>query len=324
MSREKSSDRYDAPKDAPVEPIAEGRLDDIPFESPVKPVQLGLDDKFHFRCYPGISCFNECCKSIDIQLLPYDIIRLKNNQGLSSQEFVARYTMPFEMDFHGLPGLKLTTKPGSQACVFLSEEGCTVYEDRPSACRYYSLGAMGVLKKDDEGRVTGVEDQYFLVKEPHCKGHDEERELTVAEYRDEQGCQKFDDMNRAWRDLVIRKRSTGATVGKPSERSMQLFDMCSYDMDSFRDFIQSAGFRSMLDIDDATVQAMIEDEELLLEFAGRFLLQVLFGEMSIPLKEGAREARKDARKDVWQARRDQEVEKNKERDERYELPHKGF
>ena len=63
----------------------------------------------------------------------------------------------------------------------------------------------------------------------------------------------YDEMNREWRDIILKKRSSGPTVGKPSQRSMQLFDMCSYDMDSFREFIQTQGFQTMFDLDGAAL-----------------------------------------------------------------------
>ena len=121
----------DKPVNQPLEyagaaDIFEGRFSGIPFESPVTPVQLGLNDEFRFSCHPGISCFNECCRNIDIQLLPYDIVRLKNRLETTSYDFVARYTVPFRMDHHGMPGLKLRTRPGTKECVFLGDECCTV------------------------------------------------------------------------------------------------------------------------------------------------------------------------------------------------------
>ena len=79
----------------------------LPETSPVQPHELTLDDAFQFRCHPGIDCFNACCRNIDITLTPYDIIRLKRRLKLDSDAFVASYTTPFELDFHGLPGLKL-------------------------------------------------------------------------------------------------------------------------------------------------------------------------------------------------------------------------
>ena len=52
-----------------------------------------------------------------------------------------RYTIPFEMDAHGMPGLKLCAKPGTTECVFLT--------DRPVSCRYYALGSIGVRRNDE-------------------------------------------------------------------------------------------------------------------------------------------------------------------------------
>ena len=120
--------------------------EEIPHESPVNPVELTLDSEIQFHCHKNISCFNECCKNIDITLMPYDIQLLKRRENISSSEWVAKYTMPFPMDAHDMPGLKLAARSGSTACVFLTEEGCSVYEDRPTACRYYALGSMGVRK----------------------------------------------------------------------------------------------------------------------------------------------------------------------------------
>ena len=101
--------------------------------SPVQPVELTPNSEFRFHCHPEIACFNACCKSIDITLTPYDIVRLKGRLELSSRDFVAQFTVPFEMDGHGMPGLKLVTKSGTTECVFLTDAGCSVYPERPVA-----------------------------------------------------------------------------------------------------------------------------------------------------------------------------------------------
>lgn len=260
---------------------------EVPYESPVTPVELDLDSEIQFHCHRNISCFNACCKNIDITITPYDIIRLKRRFNMTSSEWVNRFTMPFPMDGHDMPGLKLSTKPGSSACIFLDEEGCNVYEDRPAACRYYALGSMGVRKQGGDN----VEDLYFIVREEHCKGHDEPRRLTVREYLEEQGIFEYDENNRQWRDVVLKKRSSGPTVGRPSTRSLQLFDMCSYDIDNFRAFFNSRGFDEVFDMSADEKQSLSEDEDKLFQFSCRFLKQVLFGEMSIPVKADAREVR---------------------------------
>ncbi len=258
-----------------------------PYKVPIEPVELTSKSEFQFDCFKGISCFNECCRSIDITLTPYDIVQLKNYFQMESKEFVGRYTTPFAMDHHDLPGLKLNTKPGTTECVFLSEEGCTVYADRPAACRYYALGNMGVRKKDS----AIVEDIFFVVKEDHCRGHEQSKKQTVDEYRHNQGVDKYDDMNSRWREIVLRKRSSGPTVGRPTDRSMQLFDMCSYDLDSFREFIQTESFQDVFDLSEDEMHHLTSDEEMLLDFAMRYLNQVLFGIITIDVRTDARERR---------------------------------
>lgn len=260
---------------------------EAPVSSPVIPQRLRLEDSFQFRCHKGIACFNACCRSIDISLTPYDIVRLKNRLGLASYEFLASYTSRFDMDAHGMPGVKLNPKAGTSECQFLGEDGCGVYEDRPSTCRYYALGTVSM-------RTTGgskEEDFYFLVKEPHCLGHDEPTTQTIGQYRAEQGVDVYDELNKAWRQAVLKKRSCGPTLGKPSERSLELFYLCSYDVDGLREFIKNPGFLEVFDLNDSTTQALLNDEVELMRFGFRILRQVLFGEISIPLKADAREKR---------------------------------
>ena len=98
--------------------MSDKKLDDIPFSSPILPNRLELDSKICFECKPGISCFNACCKQADITLAPYDIIRLKNRLGLSSTEFLKKHTVPFEMDAHGMPGIKMRTTDVDPVCLF--------------------------------------------------------------------------------------------------------------------------------------------------------------------------------------------------------------
>lgn len=255
--------------------------------SPIVPTQLGLDDKFRFRCHKGIACFNKCCENIDILLTPYDILRLKNRHGLTSREFIDRYTVDCQMDGQGMPGLKLRTREGSTACVKLTPEGCSVYADRPAACRYYALGLVSMRKKDS----PADEDSYFVVKEDHCLGHLEPQVQTIREYRREQGGDEYDEVNREWRRIVLKKRSSGPTIGRPSERSFELFFLASYDVDGFREFVASPAFGEVFDLDPALKQELMRDELKLLQFGFRLLKQVLFGEVTIPLKPDARDKR---------------------------------
>ena len=249
-------------------------------DTPVQPVSLSLDDRFRFRCHKGIACFNKCCENTDILLTPYDLLRLKSRLDVSSREFIDRYTRDCELDSHGMPGLKLGHREGSTACVFLTPEGCGVYADRPAACRYYALGHMALRKKDS----PTDEEAYFVVKEAHCLGHAEPQEQTIREYLAEQGVDRYDTANREWRRIVLKKRSAGPAIGRPTQRSFKLFFLASYDLDGFRAFVASEGFRRAFDLPEAEYVRLLTDEEALLQFAFRYLKQALYGENSIPVR----------------------------------------
>ncbi len=55
--------------------------------------RLGPDDTFRFACRPGISCFNKCCGDVNIFLSPYDVLRMKRRLGITSTEFLEKYTL---------------------------------------------------------------------------------------------------------------------------------------------------------------------------------------------------------------------------------------
>jgi Fe-S-cluster containining protein len=262
--------------------MTEDIQDPKPF-SPVQPVQLGPDDPFQFRCRKGIACFNKCCQNIDIMLTPYDVLRLKRRFDLSAREWIDRDTVDFQMDGHGMPGLKLRTKEGSRECIYLTPEGCSVYEDRPSACRYYALGLLSMRRKD----APAEEDSYFVVKEDHCLGHQEPQVQTVREYRQAQGLEPYDEANREWRRIVLKKRSGGPAIGRPSQKSLELFFLASYDVDGFRAFVASTGFQELFEVDPELLRTIATDDEALLAFAMRFLRQTLFGEITIPVRKDA-------------------------------------
>lgn len=262
-------------------------IKDSPFQGPVQPTKLGLDDTVQFRCHKGIACFNQCCQDIDIQLTPYDVIRLKQHLGMTSRDFLDKYTWPFEMDHHGMPGVKLRPIDKGTACRFVTEEGCSVYEDRPAACRYYAMGHMTMRKQG----ATETDDVYFMVKEKHCLGHSEPQTVTVRDYRREQGIDEYDELTAHWRRLVLKKRSAGPTVGKPSPRSFQLWFLASYDIDGFREFVVSPSFGEVFILSDEEKENLRKDDVALMHFAARFLDQVMFGVFTIDRRAGARAGR---------------------------------
>jgi Fe-S-cluster containining protein len=286
---------------------------DLPFESDMVPQKLELGSKLQFDCHPGVSCYNACCKRADITLTPYDVIRLKDRLQLSSADFLNQHTSPYAMDQHGLPGLKMRTDDEG-ACLFVTEEGCSVYSDRPTACRYYPLGHMAMKAVD----AKQDEAYYFLIREEHCKGHAESKVRTIAEYRKDLGIVDYDGYNREWLQIMLKKKSAGPTVGQPPESTLQLFFMASYDMDRFRRFVLSEQFRGTYDVDAATYEVLEKEDVALMQFGVRFMKQVFFGERTIAEQEGVWDKRVTERQEVWDLRRQAEIARRQaEEDEKY-------
>jgi len=275
---------------------------DLPQSSPVEPVRLELEDQLKFRCHRGVSCWNECCSRADVTLAPYDIIRLKNSLEMDSTDFLKAHTVPFELDAHAVPGLKLRTDDDG-ACLFMKEEGCSVYENRPTACRYYPSGLLSmksITKSSDE-------QHFLLIKEDHCKGHEEEHTQTIGEYREEQGVVEYDELNHEWYQIILKKKSTGPTIGKPSEMSLQMFFMASYDADRFRRFVMSESFIKMYDLTDEEYAELENDDIALMKFGFRLMKQVFFGEKTIKERVGAWDKRLEERREILEYRKQAEI-----------------
>ena len=178
---------------------------DIPFDSPVEPLRLEAGDKLKFRCHKEVSCWNACCSKANVTLTPYDIVRLKKHLNISTTNVLAKHTVPFELDHGGMPGIKLRTD-NDGACLFMTDQGCSVYENRPTACRYYPSGLLSMRAID-----KNVDERSFLlIKEDHCKGHEEDQIQTVQEYRENQGVVEYDDYNREWYVIVFKETFNGS------------------------------------------------------------------------------------------------------------------
>jgi hypothetical protein len=206
---------------------------------------------------------------------------MKRRLQLPSDEFLAIYTQPQVLEKTDLPVVSLRLLDDEQnSCPFVRDDGCLIYEDRPSACRYYPLGVASLAHQegaDDEGF-------YFFVNEPHCLGFEEDTEWTVREWRADQGVDVRDKINAEWTDLIVRKRSFPSNI-KLTEKSKQLFFMVSYNIDQFRRFVFESSFLERYDVDDETAQKIREDEIALLKFGLKWLKGILFDYRNFEVNE---------------------------------------
>lgn len=242
----------------------------------IDPIRLGLESSFQFACHPGVKCFTQCCRGINILLTPYDIIRLKHRLKLESQDFLAIYTRPELLEKTDLPVVTLKQMDDeAKSCPFVRDDGCIVYSDRPTICRYYPLGVATLSHKpeaDDDGF-------YFFVHEPHCLGFEEPKDWTVSTWRQDQGVDQHDEINDGWTDLLVRKRSFPKNI-QLTEKSKQMFFMVSYNVDRFRDFVFNSGFLTHQTIAPDLLETMrtpdLEGDIALMRYGVNWLQGLLF------------------------------------------------
>ena len=260
--------------------------------SNILPTKYTLDSEIKFRCHPGVSCFTDCCGGIKIVLTPYDILQIRKRLNMSAAEFLHTYTEPTYLEKTDFPGvvMKLTDE---QRCPFIKskKEGCMIYSDRPSACRYYPVGMANFHEGAQEGQDS--EEFYFVVKEPHCRGFEEDKTWTIREWREDQGVDLRDKMNKGWMEIVMRRKSFGyqATL---SEQAKRMFFMASTDLDQFRSFIFDSSFLNTYDVDRETLDKIKEDDVELMLFSYKLLASMLFGTNDVKVKPEVLKAKVEA------------------------------
>ncbi len=65
--------------------------------------RLKLDEDFTFACHKGLECYTSCCRDVTIMLTPYDVLRMKRALGLTSNQFLEKYTHLVQVPGKALP-----------------------------------------------------------------------------------------------------------------------------------------------------------------------------------------------------------------------------
>ncbi|MFH1134469.1 MAG: YkgJ family cysteine cluster protein [Pseudomonadota bacterium] len=235
-------------------------------------------DSFQFACHPKVPCFNQCCRDLSLTLTPYDILRLKKKLGLSSGEFLEAHTETRTEPGDRFPKvlLKMSDAPG-RPCPFVTPAGCSIYDERPGACRTYPLG---------RGSAQGGKEFFFLVREDHCQGFKEEKNWGTKEWLADQGLEKYNRFNDLWMEIITSKSS----LGPPEHhlKKIQMFFMVSYNLDRFKDFVLTSKFLRMFEVDEGLAGKLGDDDEAVLQLGFLWLKFSLFGEKSLAVKTGAK------------------------------------
>ncbi|MEF9427037.1 MAG: YkgJ family cysteine cluster protein [Candidatus Mariimomonas ferrooxydans] len=216
-------------------------------------------------------------------------MKLKNRLRLSSDGFLAKYTYLKidEKSSHPFAVFKMMDDK-ERKCPFVTAEGCTVYSDRPANCRYYPIGQGTLNKEGDKGHEE--EEFYFFVKEPHCLGYKEDKEWTIESWRIDQEVDIYDEMNREWKALQLRRNIPGQT--ELDDKKQTQFYLASYDLDGFRRFIFESKFLDVFDLESETIEKIKTDEVELMKFGFKYIRYIMMLEQTLKIKKEVLEARR--------------------------------
>lgn len=239
-------------------------------EFPKGMVPLG-DSEFLFDCHPGVECFTVCCVNVDMTLYPYDVIRLKNSLGIDSEEFMRNHTYLVKSENPFFPSVKLKLSEDKKSCPFLSESGCQVYNDRPSACRTYPL-ERAVDRQSDRGVQ---QEFYFMTDHSYCKGHNEDKSHTVKSWIRNQRLLDYNSMNALWSELDTLFRTNpwrGEGVG--GEKQQLAFMVC-YNIDGFRRFCVQHQLIKQFKLEKGFKKRLSSDDSELFKFGVEWIKLIL-------------------------------------------------
>jgi Fe-S-cluster containining protein len=236
-------------------------------------IALRMDPEhvFKFECSPNVSCFTQCCQDVTIVLTPYDVLRLKNGLKISSDQFLDDYTIIRPRPKRLIPLVFLKMNDQDKTCPFVTKKGCTVYQDRPWACRMYPLDM------NDDGTFRLITDA------SRCLGLKEERTWIIYEWLMDQGIIPYDEMNDLFSEITSPLRAQELDIENPDIAKM-IF-MALYNLDKFRNFVFNSSFLDRFDIDPINIAKLKKSDEELLYFAFDWIKFGIFGQKVLKIKQ---------------------------------------
>ncbi|MEW5723096.1 MAG: YkgJ family cysteine cluster protein [Thermodesulfobacteriota bacterium] len=246
-----------------------------------QPEKMNFQTEFRFKCHPGVTCFTNCCADVTILLTPYDVLRLKNRLNLTSGEFMSRHTILLTKEKQLIPIVVLKmSETERKTCPFVTPEGCTVYSDRPWACRMYPLD-------------MDQHEMFSVVADPaKCLGLSEDSRLRVIEWLEDQGVMDYQRVNNYYAEITNHPRLKDLDVTNDQVR--QMIYLALYDLDRFRTFVLGSRFKDMFEFEDEFLEQVRVDDTNLLKLGFDWINFGLFGAKTLKVRPEVLEAHQKA------------------------------
>jgi len=236
--------------------------------------RLKKDDTFNFRCHPGVSCFNRCCRNLNLFLYPYDVVRLKRCLDLTSDEFLDQYVDVVLRPSNFFPEVLLRMSTTSEkSCSFLTASGCSVYADRPDTCRTFPF-EQGMLYDAQTKIDTPV---YFFKPPDFCRGQDENEEWTISEWLQDQEADRYHKMTTRWAEVKRLFQDDPWGLEGPEGPKARMAFMATYNVDRFREFIFQSSVLKRYKVKSALLKKLKTDDVQLLKFGFEWVKFFIWG-----------------------------------------------
>lgn len=235
---------------------------------------LGEDETFCFRCHPQLACFTRCCRNLTLFLYPYDVLKLKNSLGISSDRFLEQHTEMVLRRGNYFPDVVLSmSEDEEKTCPFLTSRGCSVYPDRPDTCRTFPL-EQGILF---EGPKATARDVYFFRPPPFCLGRKEADLWTATHWEQDQEAVEYHRMTRCWAELkaFFQNNPWGSEGVSGKKGKMAL--MATYNLDRFREFVFGSTFLKRFKVKKDVLKKIEADEVSLMLFGFEWVKFFVWG-----------------------------------------------
>ena len=231
-------------------------------------------DSFSFHCYPGIACFNRCCRNLNLFLYPYDVIRLKNRLEISSDQFLDRHVDIVLRSSSFFPEVLLRMSENKErTCPFLNESGCSVYPDRPDTCRTFPV-EQGVLYNAETKKTELV---HFFRPPDFCLGQHESKVWTTQSWSQDQEAVLYNKMTIRWSELKsLFQTDPWGSQGMEGPKGKMAF-MATYNIDQFRDFLFNSTFLKRYKIKSALLKKIRTDDVELMKFGFEWVKFYVWG-----------------------------------------------
>ncbi len=236
--------------------------------------RLGEGERFSFACHPKVSCFNRCCRNLNLFLYPYDVVRLRKNLDVSSDRFLEEFVDVVLRPGSHFPEVLLRMSDNAEkTCPFLTDAGCSVYPDRPDTCRTFPV-EQGILYDEK----TGKSERIHLFRPPDfCMGQYEAQTWTVASWAEDQEAALHNEMTLAWAEVRRHfQQDPWGSEGPHGPKARMAF-MAAYNIDAFREFVFKSSFLKRYKIRPEVQRKCRRSDVALLKLGFEWIAFFLFG-----------------------------------------------